>query len=216
MRITRQDGKSSSDTGGRYFVVSLPATAAAADALSPTATQAAFLNNNLAEIYRVASEAVAGQQQVYAETSILSFRQPREEHLITISGAADEAIFSTQKWNADGLGPNVTLLQPDGTPLSPSAAPTVVDSFHQVWRSTRRITGQWKMTIDFQANCDPCEEVKRWSRAAVVSTLNFNLYLGLPVEQRLVGNPMPVFASLVDHARIAGPLTTRIDPERSL
>ena len=201
--------KLASDTGGRYFVVSLPATVAAADALSPTATQAAFLNNDPAEIYRIASEAVAGQQQVYAETSILSFDDPIKEHLITIDGAADEAIF-VLKWNADGLGANVTLLQPDGTPPDP-AAPTVVDSFHQVWRIAAPQPGQWKMTIDFQANCDPCAD-EALVEAAVVSTLNFDLYLGLPVEQRLVGNPMPIFASLVDSAPIAGAtLTTLID-----
>ena len=105
--------KLAADTGGRYFVVSLPA-AAASDALSPSATQAAFLNNDLAEIYRVASEAVAGQQQIYVGTSILSFDDPIKEHLVTIDGAADEAIF-VLKWNADGLGANVTLLQPDSS-----------------------------------------------------------------------------------------------------
>lgn len=176
-------------TGGSYFFASLP-TAATVQAAATTAT---YLSNDLAEIYRVAGEQVAHQQQIYLSSHILDYDNPITTHSITVDGAANEAIF-VLKWNKDNLGSAVTLRQPDGTVYT---APPVTDWLHQIWRVPAPQPGVWTLVIDFVLNCDNCAN-EVLVEAAVLSDLSFDLYLGLPVDQRRVGKPMPLFASLAD------------------
>ena len=180
-------------TGGSYFFAALPTVVAGQNTVQSAATTAIYLSNDLAEIYRVAGEQVARQQQIYAGSSVLDYDDPIRIHSMTVDGAANEAIFIL-KWDKDNLGSDVTLRQPDGTIYT---APPTIDWLHQVWRVPAPQPGVWTLTVHFVANCDNCAN-EVLVEAAVLSDLTFDLYLGLPVEQRRVGKPMPLFASLAD------------------
>ncbi len=203
--------KLAADTGGTFSFASLPSASAAAEGVGTSAIQATSLSNNLAEIYRVIGEEVAGQQQVYAETdSGLKLDVPYTK-TIPIDGAVSEAIFVV-KIDGAFTGFNTVLYKPDGTPIQ---GPTLQDNQHRVWRIPTPDPGEWKMellryTIINAAGAndpnaiDVGENDEVLVEAAVVSNLTLDVYLGLPVDERLVGKPMPIFATLADSAPITG------------
>ena len=197
--------------GGTYFLASIPEVAVAASigsTMNPAAIHSAYLSNDLAEIYRVASEQVSHNQQVYLNTSVLDYDNTPVTHTITIEGAVNEATF-VLKWNANGLGSNVTLRQPDGTDVG---AATTSDSLHFVWRIPAPQAGKWTLAIDFELNCDPCAS-EVLVEASVLSDLTFDVFLAVPVEKRVVGRFMPIYATLSDslvigNANVVASITT--------
>ena len=192
-------------TGGTFSFAAIPT-----GAVSSAALQADEISNNLGEIYRVIGEEVAGQDQVYAETTLqasLDQTSP-QTHTVMIDGAASEAIFVFKTSTSFG-GVLYSLVDPDGTPYP---NPTLVDDRHLVWRIPAPIPGEWKLIlyphIITLANTDDPDSVHATDEylveAAVDSELTFDVFLGLPVEERLIGNPMPIFATLAESL----PITT--------
>jgi Mg-chelatase subunit ChlD len=191
-------------TGGVYYVAALPG-----QGLAAAATDAFDLSTDLAEIYRSAAEVVAKQSQVYADIWPVDHNVPSKVHTIRVDGAASQAVFVV-KWNKDVLGRDVVIEQPDGTPYTQPPAQT--DSRHMVWRIANPQPGAWKLSLNEFENAahavEPAAIIEYATEilveAAVTSDLTFDVFLGLPVEQRLVGKPMPIFAALADSAAISG------------
>jgi Mg-chelatase subunit ChlD len=189
-------------TGGTFSFAAIPAGGAQA-----AAVQAETLSNNLGEIYRMIGEEVAGQQQVYAATSTgLEFGDV-QTHTIPVDGAASEAIFVV-KVDTTLVPLRATLFEPNGTP---HPTPDLVDDRHLVWRIAAPPPGDWKMEllnvgfpIPLAEAAAATQEDEYLVEAAVSSELTLDVYLGLPVEERLVGKPMPIFAALAGTTPISG------------
>ncbi len=191
-------------TGGVYYVAAVPTNAAAAEAQAePTAIEAVRLSNDLAEIFRSGSEFIAGQQQVGALSR--NYNDPLPiQFPFQISGAPSEAIFVV-KWDQGVLGLSLRFRDPNGTLSAP--LPTEFDSRHLVYRFPAPMPGQWTVLLiappgPRAAGLELPNEVM--VEAAVVSDLTLNAFLGLPVQERLVGKPMPIFAGLSDAAPLSG------------
>ncbi len=200
--------KLASDTGGVYFVAALPAVAASsvgADTVAaPDAVAAAPLSNDLAEIYRAGSEFVAGQEQLGVQTWAFNFDEYPLYFTFRVDGSASEAVFVV-KWNKGVISSATYLRKPDGTAIFP--VPSEEDSLHRLYRVSAPEPGDWAIVIDQEngavaaGNIVPDEVM---FEASVFSTLTMRTYLGLPVEQRLVGKPMPILASLADANPLPG------------
>jgi len=157
------------------------------------------LPNDLAEIYRIISESVAHQQQIYSARGTIRLGET-VSHAIRLDGGASEGIF-TLNWDSRlSLGAEVRLYQPDGTLIQ---APTLVDSSHSVWRLPNPMAGEWLMTIGPQEGCEFC--VSHYLvEAALKSDLTMDVFMGLAVDDRLIGRPMPILVSLSDQQSVPG------------
>lgn len=193
-------------TGGTYHYAAEPPTSLTMMRTLATQTLSTpdFVWRELAEIYRVIGETVALQQQ------ILSVREeiPREIppasniHEFRVDGSTTELIV-TLKWEpSSSLGAEVTLTTPDNLSLSLVDA-TLRDLQHVVWRIPTPVSGKWTLTVTGEAGL---EFVTRsyLAEAAVKSDLTIDAFLGLAVEERLIGRPMPILASLSDTLPIMG------------
>jgi hypothetical protein len=201
--------KLASDTGGVYYVASLPGTAATTAGTGAVA--ATFLINNLAEIYRAGSEFLAGQQPINTLTTPYATGQ-LYEFKFYVDGAASEAIF-TVHWDSGSLPAGwIRFRKPNGEEIS--LTPAQSDSLHHLYRIQAPEAGEWTVMVSnsFGAayaagtsspndTCSPCELLVE---VAVKSDLTLNAFLGLPVEQRLVGNAMPIYVSLADDQPLPG------------
>ncbi len=213
-----------STTDGSSTMASPAAPAAPAAALS-------MLPTSLAEVYRVMSETILQEQQVYAAegTIDLATSNPRF-HEVQVDGAASEAIFTVK------YSPSPTTLPPDYRILRPGGESVIftdpdVDIHsahgHTIWRVSAPAAGTW--TIDVNG-CRPeglvaagvvddsaapkvgagtLDEQKFCpssflAEAAVVSELTMEVFLGLALGERKVDVPMPIFVSLSDVDGIPG------------
>lgn len=169
----------------------------------------------LAEIYRVISETVSRQQQVYSERDSISYPNPAS-HIITVDGTAREAVF-VLKWDANlGLNYNTTLLDPMDNDAGP---PTLSDSGHRVWRINTPMSGDWTLRLDpviiGRAPVAPTQTgVPYLVEASVRADLTLELFLGLAPAERQTGRRMPVLVNLADSAPVTGAsvVATIVDP----
>lgn len=197
--------KLAADTGGIFSFAAIPAAGFSTTSVNATPLS---LSNNLGEIYRVIGEEVAGQQQVYAETTRNLKLDAVYTQTIPIDGAVSEAIFVV-KVDTDRLNLGAILFSPDGTEYP---NPDRTDDRHLVWRIPNPLPGEWKMqltrfTILLSTDTNApqlAEGDEVLVEAAVVSDLTLDVFLGLPVDERLVGKPMPIFATLADSAPVTG------------
>ncbi len=199
--------KLASDTGGVYYVASLPTNAAIA---GTDAIHATTLVNDLAEIYRAGSEFIAGDQQIDAQVWPYTFEI--KEFKFQVDGAASEATFVLH-WDRGYFPYDYTYFRkPNGEVLS--VAPIQVDSVHALYRIAAPEPGEWTVVVnhDTTANIVGTQSpdatlpspTELWVEASLSSDLTLNAFLGLPVEQRLVGNAMPIYASLADGQPLSG------------
>lgn len=187
-------------TGGTFSFAAIPSGASAA------AVQANQLSNNLGEIYREISEEIAGHEQVYNDTTV--FGKLPFTHTIVVDGAASEAVFVLKGSNGlDGI--NAYLIDPSGN----FKQAILTDPDHWLWREAAPEPGEWKLAIygniiTAAGEESVQQETEYLVEAAVDSEITFDIFLGLPVEERLVGKPMPVFATLADSGPISGATLT--------
>ncbi len=193
-------------TGGVYYVAAVPTNLAAAGA---DAINAAALSNDLAEIYRSGSEFIAGQQQIGAQSWQYDYDAIPKEFKFQVDGAANEAVFVV-KWDSGDLPQDIFLRKPSGELFLPT--PAEQDSLHRVYRIAAPDPGEWAVVLDY-ANGLAANGLSAAGlalpkemlvEASVASKLTLNAFLGLPVNQRLVGKAMPIYASLSDAKPLAG------------
>lgn len=209
-------------TRGVYYVAALPQVAAStvagsSTAAAPQAIQAAFLSNDLAEIYLAGSEYLGGLEQVGVQTWAYDNDSFPQQFKFAIDGSAGEANFVI-KWDSGVFPERSYLRKPNGTDIFP--APVQQDSLHRVYRVAAPDPGEWTVVLDFDNTTAAGDAAVGTApdaapdglplpdelliEASVRSRLTLNAFLGLAVEQRLVGAPMPILASLADSAPIRG------------
>ena len=192
--------KLAQDTGGTYHYASEPPTPLRTARPDEVAAYQAYIAQNLpldlSEIYRVIGETVAHQQQIFSAKGNLDPFKPISRSILVDEGAS-EGIFVVKwaPWNVSG--PDTKLLRPDGTDMGP---PTAEYKGHKVWRVPTPMGGEWQVIL---GECtDPQHEFCGQTylvEVALKSDLTMDLFLGLPVDERMVGKPMPILVSLSDN-----------------
>jgi hypothetical protein len=181
-------------SGGQFqFLPESGALAAGAEGV-----EAVNINQALSEIYRVFAEAVLDEQQVYVN----HFSNPTNVVVseITVDGAASQAIFVLKYSPANEQVQSYALLKPgSNTPIPP----TLDEAGHKLWRVPIGAgeAGTWRLSI--RSLCQTCAD-HYMVEAALISDLELRAFLGLPVEDRIKGKPMPVIAFLADVAPLLG------------
>ena len=154
----------------------------------------------LSEIYRVFAEDVLDEQQIYARQVISTELKPFVA-TIPVDSAASEAIFVVKFYPTNAQTPSIALRKPSGgTPI----APTLESPGQRLWRLPAPEAGDWTLTLR-GVNTPPDVFLVE---SALVSDLILEGFLGLPLEERIVGKPMPVLAHLSDIAPLAGATVT--------
>ena len=189
-------------TGGTFSFAAIPA-----GSVSTAAIDATSLTNNLGAIYRSISEEVAGHEQIYSAINVEA-KLP-QTHTITVDGAASELVVIL-KTDSTLNGVIANLYDPNDIYYQPS----LVDSNHHlVWRIPAPTAGEWKLGLfPFIIGVASTEQdgAEYLIEAAVDSELTMDVFLGLPVEERLVGKPMPIFVTLADTKPISGATMTAV------
>ena len=192
-----QLSKVTNASGGLFQFLPEP-TVAAADTESIDAVN---FTEGLSEIYRIFAEAVLDEQQVYVN----HFSNPQTVVVseIMVDGAASQAIFVLKYSPADGILQNYALLNPNDQQI----APTIDEAGHKLWRIPigPGETGKWKLSV--RSLCAECAD-HYMVEAALISDLELRAFLGVPVEDRIVGIPMPIVAFLADVAPLTGATVT--------
>lgn len=197
------------DTGGTSQYAGEPAGAQMA---MVDAVNAVDFHNELAEIYRVIGETVAREQQVYAAHDVIDNAQSKT-HIIHVDGSASEAVFVVN-WNyvEAGIPLDIDLRRPDNSLVG---NPTLGDGNHLVWRVPLPTPGDWKVVVNpdipgmaaaaTDAPAAPDALATNFLvEASLVSDLRLDLFLGLAIEDRIAGTPMPIYVSLADNVPLTG------------
>jgi hypothetical protein len=188
-------------TGGLFQFLPVPSEMAAA--AGENAMDAINLAEALSEIYRVFAEEVLDEQQAYLEHFALADALPGPEiHTMQVDGAASEAIFVLKFSPPDATPPSITFNDPNGGGVGAHIEPTLSADGHRLWRIPTPLDGKWTLGLRF--SCNPNCPEHYMVEAALVSDLTLKAFLGLPVEERKVGKPMPVVAFLSDIAPLTG------------
>jgi hypothetical protein len=178
-------------------------------AASATAAEAATFPLELAEVYRVFAESVRDEQQIFASRFEIGPTNPGPVvSKIQVDKAASEAIFVLKMEPANAANQAFFRLTAPGN--ATGIAPTLDAQGHHVWRIPAPLAGEWLLTVRGCTNCATSFLVE----AALVSDLTLEVFLGLPVAERLAGKPMPILALLSDVAPITG-ATVKATVERT-
>lgn len=162
------------------------------------------LSTELAEIYRVFAETVSNEQQIFAKRE--NVQSGVTTNNIKVDQAASQAVF-VFKWAPSNLPqPFIRLLQPDGSAINP----TLSSAGHLVWRVPTPTPGDWKMVFRPCSGSECAHDFL--TEASLISDLTLQVFLGLPVEDRLAGKPMTIMALLSDIKAIIGSTLTATVP----
>lgn len=180
----------SSETGGTYHFASEPS--------SPKALGIDEFFLNMADIHRVISTEVAGFDEVLSARDVTQRVTPDVHKFFVEKGVSE--LVAAIRWRQGN--PTVKLIDPLGNDFS---VPFLeVPGVHRVYRIPAPEAGEWKFIVElgcaFENKCESYYMVE----AAVSSTLSMDLYLGLPIEDRVVTMPMPIYVSLTDTGPIKG------------
>ncbi|NUN97804.1 MAG: hypothetical protein HUU16_16700 [Candidatus Omnitrophica bacterium] len=149
---------------------------------------------NLAEIYRIVGTEVAGQNEVLSERGVTN-REEANIHNFYVDAGASELVAAV-RWRFGN--PLILLRDPiGGVHTIPF---TEIADHHKVFRIGAPIPGMWQfeLTINPAGGCQEFCESYYLVEASVKSILTMELYLALPLEERIVGTPMPILVSLTD------------------
>ena len=175
--------------------------AAAADA---EGVDAVHINEALSEIYRIFAEDVLGEQQVFVN----HFSEPPQPvaNKIQVDAGTSQAIFVLKYSPANAQVPYHKLTKPGS---DEAIAPTITEPGHLLWRVPVDAgdVGEWQLVV---RSCKPDCPNHYLVEAALVSELTLNAFLGLPVEERIVGKPMPIIAFLADVEALTGATVTAL------
>jgi hypothetical protein len=198
--------KLTNQTGGKFQFLPVPSEMAmAADADNADEMNAVNMAQALSEIYRIFAEDVLDEQQAY----VSHFALQTNPHVDTIQvdATASQGIFVVKYSPPDADVPDIFLLPPGSNNVMDAIPPTLTAPGHWLWRIPQPEAGQWQMTIRF--GCNPCPQ-HYMTEAALVSDLTLNAFLGVPVEDRKVGVPMPILAFLSDIDPLTGATVTAL------
>lgn len=196
--------KLTNKTGGIFQF--LPVPSEMASVASGNAMNATSLVGSLSEIYRVFAEAVLDEQQAY----VSHFATQTQPHVDTIQvdAAASQAIFVLEYSPPSATLPTIWLNDPNGGGPAAKIDPTLTADGHMLWRIPAPDPGAWTLGMRFGCNSN-CPETYM-VEAALVSDLTMKAFLGVPVEDRIVGKPMPIVAFLSDIAPLTGATMTAL------
>ena len=177
----------------------LPEISGSRNGLGTTQTAETFALA-LSEIYRVFAESILTEQQVFSEivdasTLGRALQQQQITQEILIENGASQAVFVVKTTPNNSLFPfDVFLEDPSGTDIPP----TITEDDHILWRIPAPQAGTWEMGL-----CVSCDDFFL-VEASVISDLEIEGFLGLPLEERLAGKQMPLLIALSDIAPITG------------
>ncbi|MEZ4683007.1 MAG: vWA domain-containing protein [Caldilineaceae bacterium] len=168
---------------------------------------------DLSEIYRVFAETVSGEQQIYAAQDLINNAQSKV-HTFHVDGGASQLVVSFAFVYTDiGIPINVIIRRPDNTEVGP---PTLNASRHFLWRLPAPQAGAWTVTVSpiipgvaaaapvASPNGDSPAKTDFLVEASLISDLTMEVFLGLPVAERLAGKPMPLLVALTDTGAVTG------------
>jgi hypothetical protein len=164
---------------------------------------------DLSEIYRVFAETLTGEQQIYATQDVIDNAESKT-HTFTVDGGASQLIISLPFVYTDfGIPININILRPDNSEVGP---PTLGDSHHFVWRIPAPQAGEWQVVVSpiipgtapRLPNTMGESQTDFLVEASLISDLTMEVFLGLSVEERLAGKPMPLLVSLSDTGEVTG------------
>lgn len=179
-----------SDVSGGLFQF-LPESGAAAAGTAPDAVNLATnAAAKLAEIYRVFAEDVRGEQQVHAAYFAKQVNVVTTN--ILVDKGASEGVFVVKYSPPNAALPFIQLQKPNG---GGAVAPSYTIPGHLIWRVAAPTAGSWQVVV--RGGCNNCPE-QYLVESALVSDLTLSVFLGLPVDERIVGKPMPIIAFLSD------------------
>jgi hypothetical protein len=119
-----------------------------------------------------------------------------------VDKAVSQAIFVLKFSPADATPPSIFLNDPNGGGAVAAIPPTLTGEGHRLWRIPTPLAGKWTLGLRFGCGAD-CPQ-HYMVEAALVSDLTLKAFLGVPVEERIVGKPMPMIAFLSDIAALPG------------
>ena len=164
---------------------------------------------DLSEIYRVFAETVTGEQQIYAAQDVINNAQSKT-HILKVDGGASQLVISYAYVYTDiGIPSTIKIRRPDNSEVGP---PTLVGDQHLVWRIPAPQAGDWTVTVSpiipGVAAASPTGDTPAKTdfliEASLISDLTMEVFLGLPIEERLAGKPMPLLVSLTDTGAVTG------------
>jgi hypothetical protein len=195
------------ESGGLFQFLPESGFAAAAssdpNAVPTAADLAANAAAKLAAIYRVFAEEVRDEQQVFVNF-FPTVSQPVVSR-IQVEKGVSEGVFLLKYSPVNATLPFIRLQKP-GAAAGEFIAPTLVSPGHLLWRVPGPVDGEWTLLV---RGCTTCPS-QYLVEAALISDLTLSVYLGLPVEERIVGKPMPLIAFLADVAPLAGATVTAL------
>jgi hypothetical protein len=166
------------------------------------------LAEGLAEIYRVFAEDVLDEQQVFVHHfSKAAGDSALVIDTIQVDKATSQAIFVLKYSPTSATLPTINLIPPGGS-TGDAVAPTLTANGHLIWRIPTPLPGEWTLALRF--GCSPNCPTDYLVEAALVSDLTLKAFLGVPVEERIVGKPMPIIAFLSDIDPLTGATVTAL------
>ena len=193
-----------SKTGGTYHFASEPGPTPVSFNLTaqPIVSNPNNINNELAEVYRVISEEISTEQQIYSTFGSLSSSKA-DIHNIYVDQGASEGTF-TVNWYPNAPD-SILLFDPNDVEIQP----TSTDKTHYVYKVKSPKSGNWKIRL----RCDPIIILSSANtsgrscsnylvEAALNSQLTADLYLGNSLDRRNIGFPIPIMVALTDEKPI--------------
>jgi hypothetical protein len=177
-----------SQTGGAYHFASEPSSK------GPGTDPFVF---DIAEIYRNVSSEVARKGQVLAVRG--TTRRDRDDvHEFNVDAGASELVAAA-RWESGS--PGILLRSPSG--VVHTVPFKEISDTHKVFRIGAPEPGKWKFEIGVQPPCQECIS-NYLLEASIKSSLTMDLYLGLTVEERKQGIPLPILVSLTTTGPVTG------------
>jgi hypothetical protein len=202
-----------SDTGGTYQFAGEPPPVVPVPisrALQATIT-GDELPLELAEVYRVISEEVAREQQIFSERGTVPAFGAPDVYVIPVEGGARAATFVFEWAPSSALQPIVKLFDPSGVSMGPA---TLGSAGHLLWRIAAPAAGDWTMTVESQGiivnavGLNSLTSTLYLVEAALNTDLVLEVFLGVRPEDRIVGRALPILVSLSDTGPITGATVT--------
>lgn len=176
-------------TGGSYNFIPEP---------PPDDESSGGFRFGMVDIHRTAAIEISRQSQNFG---IIGNSELNETPLnpILVDGGASELVVNVS-WN--GTAPySIILADPDDDSNYP---PAHSSSRHRLFKVAQPKPGFWSLLVLGVGDCAVDCGTDYIADASVDSILGMVVALGLPVEERIIGTPMPILAALSDTGPVTG------------